>query len=766
MTEDNLRTGRVCLRLNTLASTQISTAAMLAGIASVAWLAVHRLNCFGFTLAWREALNGARPLLPQTGWSALKVCGFWGWGAAVIGGLLLTVDPTLGLCDAILAGASGVWAFAFWLGNLLGPLGLLSGVAVWAPLAASTLWLLRHPPAIAVRPPSAGQKLALLAWGLLAISRLPLQLASPVIPYGDALCWPSSVQRILTFHIYAPFNNDPYGLWGPWTQEPGLELFYLLLALGSHSRLAVLVETALMVPMAGLVIFGLYRLGRTLFNDIVGGMAALLLFLTPLFGRALAMRGTVMDFALVGLGLAFFLDQRRDRVRVAFGAVLLGTSIATNALGGVFAIMVAAAGVAFWLVSGELANAAVGGACLIGGVLFGAPELPIGLAKPVPYPILPLAQLAGLGLILMAVKKLRTAPYTNTRLTGRLDLTLGLMTLLAVLMGLLLFLAHLPDSPRLIKLVSGPFSFYFSFYTGLYLILPGLTILGLAGLAFLLVGSRGKSRWAMPYAGLAGIALLLPLPVGCLTQIFLGVHTPNKSEILRLWHFGHQLSEYWCPYFLTLPAAAAFAFLYERYSSKLALFALLAILIYPWLITKNLLYSEAPGQPLTYTNATQHSIVELWAFDFDVAAHGGWRNSPDPRWIMGPAGFALCAALSEEIHRGRITLDTHILHVTASAISPHFLQFVPFTGINDDPVEYFHDSNYPFYWGGRVRGIDQLEAKLAENPSYILFEIPLYRSIGKPLEAYEEIFHQDDLLLFRRKGLREMNRTAEIRVLR
>src|SRR5208337_3715238 len=177
-----------------------------------------------------------------------------------------------------------------------GPIGLFRAPTIWIPLALGALWLWRHPPRLCFTPLDSGQRLALLAFGLLAVSMLPMQLASPVAPFMDVLSYPASAQRILTFGVYLPFDNDPYGQWGPYAQTPALELFYAAVALGSHSKLAVLAESAMMVPMAALIIFGVYRLGRTLFDPTAGGMAALLLFFTCLFRRAQGMRGTAVDF--------------------------------------------------------------------------------------------------------------------------------------------------------------------------------------------------------------------------------------------------------------------------------------------------------------------------------------------------------------------------------------------------------------------------------------------------------------------------------------
>ncbi len=120
----------------------------------------------------------------------------------------------------------------YFLGVLLGPIGLFNTASLWSLLALGTVWLWYNPPRIRRSPLTTGQKLALLAAGLLAVSMLPLQLASPVAPFMDVLAVPSAAQRVITFGVYLPFDNDPYGIWVPAAQSLGLELFLAMLGLG------------------------------------------------------------------------------------------------------------------------------------------------------------------------------------------------------------------------------------------------------------------------------------------------------------------------------------------------------------------------------------------------------------------------------------------------------------------------------------------------------------------------------------------------------
>src|SRR5260370_28837207 len=138
-----------------------------------------------------------------------------------------------------------------------------------------------------------GQKFGVLATGLLAVSMLPLQLASPVAPFMDVLAVPSSVQRIVTFGVYLPFDNAAYGVWGPAAQTPGLELFLAMLGLGAdlHAGAGALAQSQAMLPLCELMIFAIWRLCKTLLSDTAGGVAAVLLFLACLLPPALGVPG-------------------------------------------------------------------------------------------------------------------------------------------------------------------------------------------------------------------------------------------------------------------------------------------------------------------------------------------------------------------------------------------------------------------------------------------------------------------------------------------
>src|SRR5260370_2619706 len=152
------------------------------GLAIITALAVWRLRDFAYHLSWLAALHGMSEVWAATLSASLPIWIFWAWGGGVSARLLLRIDPEIDLADAILGGVGGLWALGYFLGVLAGPLGLFNTATLWSLLALGTVWLWYHPPSIPRATLSTGQKFALLATGLLAVSMLPLQLASPVAP--------------------------------------------------------------------------------------------------------------------------------------------------------------------------------------------------------------------------------------------------------------------------------------------------------------------------------------------------------------------------------------------------------------------------------------------------------------------------------------------------------------------------------------------------------------------------------------------------------
>lgn len=693
------------------------------GLAVVTALAIYRLRDFDYPLtplSWIHAWRAIAPILPETAWAAFRVWTFWALSSCAIAGLLRRYDPTIEAGDAVLAGAVGVWVLAYVLGNLVGPLGLMRSWLVWLLLIAAIAPQLRDLRAFKFKPPSNGQKLALIGWALLSVSLLPLQLGSPVPPFMDVLNHPAAVQRILTFHRYLPFDNDPYGAYGARVQAPAVELFYAVLALGAGCKMGALAETAAMVPMAGLLIFSAYRLGRTLFGDTAGGMASLFMFFTCFFRREQGMRATAVVFALVGIGLAFFLDPRRNRTLFASGAMVLGTAVAVHAIGGALAMLAAASAAVFWLASGDFSRSLAAIICLTGALMLAVPELLIGTEHSVSYPILPAIQLAGVAVIVAGAARLRAQGPERSLVTPALNA--------AAVVGLFALLVY-----RL--------WFTGSIFVDVMHNLPMLSVFAALGLiAAAILGFVEKG--SVPATGVLAMSLI----VGVAAEIannYLGPTVSAPAERDMLGNLMSKLVDYWIPFILIFPAGLLFALLHDRVSRPLAVFAVLTILMYPW----------TRAESAQDYDSLEHAISEQWALNLGRAESGYWAGTTDGRWTIGEDGFALVDVLQKEVRAGRITPATHILHLTDSTSAWGLEQVAIFTGIDDDPIDFHYDPNNIFQAGSRIHGPDDLPAALARRPPYILEQCPAPPWMGDPPAGYDKIFEGGNLRLYRRADL-------------
>jgi hypothetical protein len=699
-----------------------TTLAAVAGAIVLALLAIRRLDGSPYEVNFGAAVAGIQTLLPITGIAAIKLWSFWALGSLLLAAVLLQSAPELDVLDALLAGAGGVWVIAYLVGQVLGPVGLFRPLAIWGLVGVGVIQIARRPPAIARRRTTTGEKCALLAVALLAIGMLPLQLGSPVPPYMDVLSYPASVERILAFKVYLPFDNDPFGCWGARAQTPALELFYAALAIGAHVTQGILACSALMLPMAALVIFATYRLGLTLAGDSLGGIAALFLFFTNMFRRLPGMRGTAVDFALVALGLAFFFDRRRSRALLALGSILLGTSVAGHAINGASAMLIAGLGSFLFLFDRDSERFAVSIVCLVGAALFAWPEVMIGLGKAVVYPVLPIIQIAGIAIVVAGVRGLNQRKVSTPESLHRTALPFSLLLAISVIY------------------------IYFAtkgwIFEELWHEFPILSLLALAGML----------AWVLftdPRLSTGSIIVVIALSEA---MVYLGasmVMTTAGGDIFRsgFADIGLKLEQYWCPYFMVFPASIPFALLHQhwRKGRPLLLFGLLILLIYPWYERFHVDYDY-----------NEHSIAENWGIDLSTASGGFWVTTGDSRWTLDSSGFALVDFLRDEQAKGRVTTQTHVLHLTHD-VTPlgEFNRFAVFTGINDDPVVYdipITDVVYGYLAGSRVRKVSDWSRALAERPPYILEQVNPPPGLSDYPIGYDEVFHQGALRLFRRKG--------------
>ena len=663
-------------------SPRITTAIVIAGLFLLCLASAWDLRAPYSDYLWKAQFQGFAHLLLTTAWGAFKVWSFWAIATAIAGLVLLRLDPELGLCDATIGGAACLWIFAYVGGNLLGPIGLFRSWTIWLIAIALVVWIARGPRSLRIHTPAIGAKLAILACLLMMISTIPMQLGSPVPPYMDVLNLPAAAQRIITFGRYLPFDNDPYGYWTPIAQSPGWELFSAFLGLGSHTRLALLAVTGSIVPMAALIILATYRLGRALMGDVAGGMAALLLFATTLLIRAEGMHGTSVAFAMVAIGLALFFDPDRRPIRTTIGVLSLAVAVATHAIDGGFAFATAG-GIVLVRLLDEPRNALLELACLVGALLVTVPEFAVALQIKLPYPILPAAQLAGIAIIWFSAKALtprRAGAAIVASIVER-----------AIILAALVILAY--RGPGI------PFTMFDAF--------RALAILCMVGLAIASVSSGDRILGAY----VAAMAILIAILAEHLAQSNLVAAYDTQAQF-GIADVAYKLGEYWCPYFLVFPAALFFEWIYRQVSKPLAMAALLVLVVFPW--------SQHPELDMQYH---EHSLAAEGAWEWQLAKQGWWGATGDVRWAQSDAELALSDKLRDEIRAGRITPETHIVHVTPHTIMwQDVLLFSVYTGINDDL--YVENPAGPLDQGGtagsRLYPMSRLPGAIAKRPPYIV----------------------------------------------
>jgi hypothetical protein len=710
-------------------------------LAVIAIVSVVALKAPQLGYLYPSPWTGFGAVLPHTACAAIKVWTFWTVSAAILGGILLHIEPRLGLIDATIGGFTGVWIFAYIGGNALGPIGLFRTWTLWILLAAGGFWLWRRIPRVERRPLSPGQKLMLLTFALHAPGLLILQLGSPVPPFMDIFATPAAAQRIITFGRYLPFDNDPYGYWDAASQLPGLELFYAFLGLGSWTSLGVLAETAAIVPMAGLLVLTTYRLGKTLAGDVAGGFACLFLFATMLLRVLPYMHGRSVAFVLVAAGLGFFLDARRNRMRLALGALALGTAVASHAIIGALGMVVATAPVLFWLLSGEIGAALAGLGALAGASLVALPAVAIGLRIALPYPVLPAMQMLGIALIAVSAHTLHERTVTD-----RLKWMQWGLTLLPVYVLLWHPPPFMPNNhPQRFPLLvyGGGLGLVLMLWIDRGVLLPWRA-------------ARNETRPSRAFLGPVTIALLVAILIEYVyATVDWRSRFPDPRVQVALADLFYKV-DYWYPYIWVFPAAYLAAWLYRTVSPRVTVFLVLALLFFPW--RERYAY---PQEGLADPNYHQHSITEAWSYQVETGKRGYWGATSDRRWAQNPAELELAEVLRREVAAGRITLATHVVHLGPYQILyKDNLLFSVYTGINDDG----YIAGYQFDWsiaGGRLRPIEQLGERLAEHPPYVA--IHQRNDPGAPdnvdptpfatgLEGYTEIFNRDNVRLLRYDG--------------
>lgn len=719
----------------TARSSLLIDAALIVLIAAMSIAALKRGQLDMIT---QSPWTGFGTVLTQTGPAAIKVWTFWAVAAAVIAGLLLQARPTLGVLDAAIGGLAGVWIFAYLAGNLLGPIGLLRFWTVWAVLALGAYRLWRRPPEITAPPLTPGLRLTLLTCLFALPTLVILQLGSPVPPFMDIFATPAAAQRIITFGRYLPFSNDPYGYWDAASQLPGLELFYALLGIGSGTSLGLLADTGAIVPMSALFILGTYRLGKSVAGDLVGGMATLFLFATILLRVMPYGHGRSTAFVLVAIGLAFFLDEERDALRLTMAALALATAVASHAIIGALGMATAAGTVLLWIIGGELVSALAAIGLLAGATIVALPTILIGLKIVVPYPVLPAIQLVGVAVVWQSARWLAGRPLRDRSFW------------LAWLLGL--WAAYI--------LLWHPHPYFPKNHQGRF---PLLVYGGGLGLLFLVVSDAirtlrarrtGTPRPPRPQVGPIVMAIAVGIVVETIAErVWSNFPDPRAQTAI---HDLVDKVDYWYPWVFMFPTAYLAAWCYQHVSRRATLLLVLLILFVPW---RDRLDPNMPPEGVADPNYHQHSISEAWAYQLETGKRGYWGASGDRRWAQTPAELELAQLIRDEIAAGRITMDTHIVHIGPKILLyADNLLFPVYTGVNGDtfPHEHVFDRSIA---GSRLTPTSELPKRLATRPPYVAIHKDPLPLPPDALRGYTEIFNKDNVKLYRDDALMLMTRS-------
>jgi len=347
--------------------------------------------------------------------------------------------------------------------------------------------------------------------------------------------------------------------------------------------------------------------------------------------------------------------------------------------------------------------------------------LAIGLGIVLPFPILPLSQIAGGTIIVYSAFRLTQLATHNS---GRMALVAGS---LVVFLVVAILYTHATTTDSTFEQIFGQF--------------PLLTVFALSGLVACLAADESFIR----PIGIALIVLGLLVGIGNEFLKYLAALSSGGTFLSGVGDIGFKIEEYWCPFFMVLAAAVPIALVAQAgpRAKYLAVTALLALIIYPW-------YPRLHVDD----NYNEHSLAWEWGLELRTAAAGFWVGTHDTRWTMNSADFALVDFMQREQESGRITTTTHVLHVAHDAIVwREFNRYSVFTGIDDDPILYeILPSDAGWFAGSRVRDISQLQKAIDEHPPYILEQVDLPPGMKNPPDGYREVFNQDDLRLFRRNA--------------
>ena len=685
-------------------------------------LAVYRLRSFSYPLDLGAALAGIEATTRATVPAALAT---WSMLAIAVAAATLWVrsrDPELPTPYAAAAAVVVLWTAVYLSLLILGPLGLyrplvLRALVVITIAATAAIGWRRRPTTVARGAPPGravvpGWWLALLAI-LLAIGPLTLmELGSPVSPFMDVLPLVAGVQKIVTFQYYDPFKNDASGLIALGRNAIGYDapLSFVSLVIGAPAYLGV---TSLIVPAALLLVFATYLLGRTVAGGLAGGFATLFLLQTFVWRRTPDIRGTALAFSLVAIGLAFFFGTRRVRPRIGLGGLALGLAVTVNPLIGAVGMQTASvATVVAALDLGRSFMAPV--AALAAGSLLASPQVLIGLSSRVPLSALAVSAIIGLGCCIVVIR----SPRARIR-----DQWASPYARLAAIVAL----------PMVALAVHGYQQN--EFVNDKWFGYGMLTLFALGGLAV-----AAERAWRDPAHGFGAA-----LPALAIWVAFVNFTVADPRRFVPDIEMRSLASEvvpkmvsYCAPYWLCLASGMWFARVARATGVVPTIVVALLLVIYPVRL----------ADPALDYSGDEMSVAETWGFHLTHAARGYWAGYADRRWVLDDDWRRLADVLRDEKRAGRVTYDTHLLHIAPGLNS---VEVALATGVSVDLVTSQYNAQSIWLVGTRARGPESLAAAFAERPPYVLVD-QANPALYPQLRDYDEILKVPRFHLYRRKG--------------
>ncbi len=597
-----------------------------------------------------------------------------GAGAVVI--RFLRQAPYPGLSDALLGGLLGAVVIGLVALMVLGSAHLfLQPVLIGLnALLVGAGWFARP---IFASPPSwrpdwrvAGVGLVALAWSGAVI----LQFASPVVPFMDVL--PNHVapaEHLRTFGAFDVLTTAPSPIYGP----SRMFLGYTGL-LGSTTVItglpAVLAVAAFILPGAILVGVGMVRLASGVHGVGTGWWMLLAFTLTESFARLADVRATVLVLPLVAVCLVELLNEEDRRPMLL--AVALGATLYLHPLVGVLTAAVMAAMVA--LVPARFAR--VGAPALLGGAILAIPQAMTMVAIDIPS-----------ALALLAVPPALGAVWLLDRSEVARRVLVIVVQALAIATTAAVILLSLPSWEEWINT-------FIDFFTKYPVLLWTVAAGGVVA---------GRKTFALAPVVAFVMGLLAVLATAAIPWDSVGIQGLS-FEVSKTLH-------YWTPVFAAVMGAYALRAIWEdaRFGTALRVGMVGIFLLAATLPIRT--------EPVDLTYLGEHRMSETVSIHLREAEYGFWLGYPDSRTIIVPVQEELVDTLRDEVAAGRLVSTTPVLHVAFTFQQWSATPIGVFGGmLETDVTQETEVSSHTA--GGRLHPLDELDALLAEDFPYVVFE--------------------------------------------